>query len=263
MMETNTLLKVNQLKKAFGGVMAVAGVSFEVKKNQIKSLIGPNGAGKTTIFNLISGVLSPLSGEVYFQNQNLIGMPPHQICVMGISRTFQNVILFKRMTVLENVMVGRHSKINTNLISSIFRSPAFKNAEKAIMNKAMELMAIVGLDRKAFEMAQNLPFGEQKLLEIARSLATDPKLILLDEPAAGLNTAELETIIRLIKKIREKGITVLLVEHNMRVVMDVSDEIVVLYFGEQIASGTPEEIKRNERVIQAYLGKGVSFARSK
>lgn len=262
-METDVLLNVTKLKKAFGGVMAVAGVSFNVAHSQIKSIIGPNGAGKTTIFNLISGVLSPLSGEVYFQNQNLIGLSPHQICAMGISRTFQNVILFKKMTVLENVMVGRHCRVSTNFISSIFRLPAFKNAEKAIIDKALELMTIVGLEKKAFEMAQNLPLGEQKLVEIARGLATDPKLMLLDEPAGGLNTAELETIIHLIKKIRKSGITILLVEHNMRVVMDVSDEIVVLNFGEQIGSGTPEEIKRNERVIQAYLGKGVSFARSK
>jgi branched-chain amino acid transport system ATP-binding protein len=261
-MEMITLLKVNQLKKAFGGVMAVAGVSFEVKKNQIKSIIGPNGAGKTTIFNLISGVYPPLEGEIHFQGQNLIHLPPHQICSMGISRTFQNVILFKRMTVLENVMVGRHSKVNTHFISTIFRLPTFKKEEKAIIEKAMELMVLVGLERKAFEMAQNLPLGEQKLLEIARALATDPQMILLDEPAGGLNMAELEAIIRLIRKIKEKGIAILLVEHNMRVVMDVSDEIMVLNFGEQIASGPPKEIKGNEKVIQAYLGKGVRFARS-
>jgi branched-chain amino acid transport system ATP-binding protein len=257
------ILKVVDLKKSFGGIMALAGVDFQVSQDKIKSIIGPNGAGKTTIFNLISGLIPPSSGKILFENKNIVGRAPSQICLLGIARTFQNIILFKHMTVLENVMVGRYIREHYSVISSVFKGSAYQLGEKAISEKAMELLNLVGLEKRALELSQNLPLGEQKLLEIARAMATDPKLILLDEPAAGLNTSELDKIITLIQKIRNMGIAVLLVEHNMKVVMEVSDEILVINFGQPIASGTPETIKTDDKVIQAYLGKEVSFARSR
>jgi len=257
------LLSVSKVSKSFGGVTAIDKVTFSIGLNRIKSIIGPNGAGKTTLFNLISGVVRPSRGRMQFKGTNLVGLSPNEIGSLGIARTFQNVLLFSKMTVLENVMVGFHRTADYRLMSSLFRTKDFKAQEAAIGTGAGELIVLVGLESRMNETAGNLPYGEQKLLEIARALATAPALLLLDEPAAGLNTAEQDNLIRLIRRIRERNIAVLLVEHNMKVVMALSDEILVLDYGREIATGAPEEIKANQKVIEAYLGKGIEFARNR
>ena len=248
------LLQVTNLRKEFGGLMAVFDVNFEVEPGEILAIIGPNGAGKTTIFNLVSGVLPATGGAIHFQGHLLNSLKPHVIAGLGLARTFQTVRLFGNMTVVENVMVGRHVKTGYGLLSAAFRMPRARREEKRIRERAMEQLARVGLEAKANENALSLPFGQQRLLEIARALATEPKLLLLDEPGSGLNRPEKEELDQLIRIIRDEGTTVLLVEHDMQFVMAIADRIIVLDYGQKIAVGAPAEIQANERVIAAYLG---------
>ncbi len=257
---TLPILETLQLKKIFGGLMAIVDLSFAVMPGQIKAIIGPNGAGKTTLFNIITGILPPTGGAIRFKGKEINGEKPHCIAQKGISRTFQTVELFGNMTVLENVMVGRHIRTKMGLIRSGLRLPGVKREERFIFETAQEKLDLVGLMQKAKEPASDLPLGERKLLEVARALATDPKLILLDEPAAGLNETEMLRIAEIIRKIRGSGITVLLVEHHMDLVMDISDEIVVLNYGQKIAEGTPEQVRIDQKVIDAYLGVEIEYA---
>lgn len=251
---SKTILEISNLVKRFGGVVAVSDVSFSIKEGQIKAIIGPNGAGKTTLFNLITGVISPSAGQIKFKEEKINGLNPHEIASKGISRSFQNVELFDNMSVLENVMVGRHLRSTAGLLSTAFRLPFVKREEKMIVENAMKWLDFVGLDEDPNSSASSLAFGQQRLLEFARAVATEPELLLLDEPAAGLNISETEAICELIKRIRALGITVLLVEHDMSLVMNISDEVVVLNYGEMIAEGIPREIQNNPDVITAYLG---------
>jgi branched-chain amino acid transport system ATP-binding protein len=250
----NVILAVSHLSKKFGGIVAVSDVSFSVIPEQIKAIIGPNGAGKTTTFNLITGVDAPTAGEIRFKGMEINGMKPHEIASKGISRTFQNVELFNHMSVLESVMVGRHPRTFSGLLSAAFRLPLSKREEEIIADDAMEWLVFFKLDAYAEELAANLPFGQQRILEFARAMATNPALLLLDEPAAGLNLSETEQVGKFIQKIREMGVTIILVEHDMSLVMDISDEIIVLNYGKLIAEGTPREIQNNPDVIAAYLG---------
>jgi len=250
----SSLLEVNNLRKAFGGLLAVFDVSFAVEPGELLAIIGPNGAGKTTIFNLLSGVLKPTGGSIRLTGRLVNELEPHAITSLGLARTFQSIRLFGNMTVLENVMVGRHVKSRYGLLSAALRLPRARGEERAIREQAMVRLARVGLEAKAGEDALSLPFGQQRLLEIARSLATEPRLLALDEPASGLNHMEKRELDRLIRSIRDDGVTVLLVEHDMQFVMDIVDRIIVLDYGQKIAEGTPAEIQANERVIAAYLG---------
>ncbi len=254
-MDPPALLTLKDVGISFGGLQAVKQVSFQVQEGQIKALIGPNGAGKTTLFNLITGMLTPDQGEILFHRQAIQGLPPFQIAARGISRTFQIVQLFGHMTVVENVMVGRHIRTRAGLLAAALRLPWSRREEAAIRAQSLEWLAFVGLQARADDYAANLPLGHQRLLEIARALATDPKLLLLDEPAAGLDMTETERLKDLIFAIREKEISVLLVEHDMSLTMEVADEIVVLDHGELLAEGPPREIQRHPAVIAAYLGR--------
>jgi branched-chain amino acid transport system ATP-binding protein len=249
------MLELKNVSISFGGLQAVKSVTFPMRAGQIKALIGPNGAGKTTLFNLITGMLKPDHGSILFQSQGIQGLPPFQIAARGISRTFQIVQLFGHMTVLENVMVGRHVRTQAGLLSAALCLPQGRREETAIREKSYYWLEFVGLTPRAQDYASNLPLGHQRLLEIARALATDPKLLLLDEPAAGLGMNETEKLKDLIFAIRDQGISVLLVEHDMSLTMEVADEIVVLDHGELLAQGTPREIQRHPAVIAAYLGR--------
>ncbi len=257
---SDMILETKELQKAFGGLMALFDLTFEVEKGQIKAIIGPNGAGKTTLFNVITGMFPSTGGWVKFYGKRIDGLKAHEIATMGVSRTFQTVELFKNMSVLENVMVGRHCRTRSGMLRAGFRLHGVKSEEEDILRTSMEWLIFVGLDRKASESASSLPLGEQKLLEVARALATEPKLLLLDEPASGLNEAETERAAQLIYKIRDQGTTVVLVEHDMDLVMKVSDEILVLNYGQKIAEGSPEEVKMDQRVIDAYLGEDLDYA---
>ncbi len=248
------LLEVSKLNRSFGGLKAVNDVSFTVQAGLIKSVIGPNGAGKTTLFNLISGMLASDSGVVRQKGREITRLQPHRITELGICRTFQTTKLFSRMTVLENVMVGRHTRTRAGFLSGVFNLPWTWKEEREIRERSLELLDSLGLADTAEDLASNLPFGKQRMLEIARALATEPSLLLLDEPAAGLNIYETREMADLVLKIRKWGITVLLVEHDMSLVMDISDEIVVLNYGSKVAEGRPEEIQRDPEVIRIYLG---------
>ncbi len=253
------ILKVSDLSINFGGVKALQKVSFDVKEGGVKAVIGPNGAGKTTLFNLITGIFPPTNGEIFFDEVRIDGKKSHRIASMGITRTFQNLEIFDNMTVLENVMVGRHLKSGSGFMECAFRSLSARQEEKKIVESSLKYLDFVGLKPRANDMSTALPLGHQRYLEIARALAMEPRLILLDEPAAGLDERETEDLLMLIGKIRESGITVLLVEHDMGLTMEISDEIVVLDHGELIAEGTPREIQYDKKVIEAYLGEDELF----
>ena len=259
-MSGDAILEVKGVSRAFGGIMALMGVDFKVPRGIVKALIGPNGAGKTTLFNVVSGVYAPTQGEVWFDGKRVDGMKPFQIASLGLSRTFQTVELFKQMTALENVMLGRHMRERGGFLECGFIPPSFRPREKAMEKRAREILEIVGLSKYAAEQSGSLPLGSQKLLEVGRALATDPKLILLDEPAAGLNDSETEAAADLVLRIKEMGITVMIVEHDIKLVMRVSDEVLVLNYGKRLADGTPEEIQNNPFVIEAYLGGDLSHA---
>ena len=255
-MAEEPLLETQQLRKEFGGLVAVDDVDFTVPNGSIVSLIGPNGAGKTTFFNMLTGVYKPTAGRVSFVGEDLTGKPPHAYTQRGIGRTFQNIRLFQNMTALENVLVGMHVRLKGTALQAIFRTRGVKREEREARERGRELLEFCGLRRKDEEIGRNLSYGDQRRLEVARALATEPKLLLLDEPTAGMNPQETAEFTAFVDRLRsERKLTVLMIEHDMRVVMGVSDRVTVLDYGEKIAEGDPKEIQKNERVVEAYLGK--------
>jgi branched-chain amino acid transport system ATP-binding protein len=254
------LLEVENVRRRFGGLVAVDRVSFGVTAGQIKAIIGPNGAGKTTLFNVICGLLSPDAGHIAFKGRSITGFQPYQIARAGISRTFQDPSLFVQMNVLENVMVGRHSRTRCGFLECCLRFPGQRREEALIQKAAQTQLEYVGLAHLAGSPAGALAFGERRMVELARALATEPELLLLDEPASGLNTREKAGLGQLIRRIRERGVTILLVEHDMALVMDLSDEILVLHNGAPIAEGKPQEIQSHQQVISVYLGGELNHA---
>lgn len=252
---TPSAINVKGVTKRFGGLTAVDDVDLVVPQGSISSIIGPNGAGKTTLFNCVSGFYTPEEGQIYFFEQSIEGLPTHKICAMGIARTYQNIRLFKEMTAIENVLVGQHTRMNTIWVESIMHNPRYLNEENGALIKAFELLEFVGLADLADTPAFNLPYGAQRRLEIARALASEPVVLMLDEPTAGMNPQETAEMMDFIRDLRDsKKITIILIEHDMRVVMGISEMIAVLDYGRKIAQGNPTEIQSNQRVIEAYLG---------
>jgi branched-chain amino acid transport system ATP-binding protein len=253
------ILVSNKVTKRFGGLEALSKVDLELRKGAIQSIIGPNGAGKTTLFNCITGFYTPEEGEILFNGRNITGLSPDRVTHLGISRTYQNIRLFKNMTAIENILVGMHPHLKSWLIGAILRDPRTVREEAEALKEAHRLLEYVGLKGRGEMLAKNLPYGEQRRLEIARALASRPQLLLLDEPTAGMNPSETQEMVRFIRRLRDElGITILIIEHQMRVVMSISEKITVLDFGQKIAEGTAKEIQTNPTVIEAYLGRGAA-----
>jgi branched-chain amino acid transport system ATP-binding protein len=267
--DSELLVRARGVTKRFGGLLAVNKVDFDIPRGSIVSLIGPNGAGKTTFFNMITGFYTPTAGEIVFDGKQVArprgnkvkSLPPHAVTALGIGRTFQNIRLFSTMSVIDNVLVGLHVHLKSRWWDAIFRTPSQIREEHEARERALELLDLVGLREREHTWARNLPYGDQRRLEIARAMGTNPKLLLLDEPTAGMNNAETRDLTDFIRRLRsEFGLTVLLIEHDMRVVMGISDRVTVLDYGEVIAEGSPDEVRKNPRVIEAYLGRGAAEA---
>lgn len=256
-----SVLELDNVSKFFGGLKAVSNFNMAITEGEIVGLIGPNGAGKTTVFNLITGIYPLSEGKVFFLGKDMAGVPPYKVCQSGIARTFQNIRIFKGNTVLDNVRTVFHPKVNYNLFDAVFRTPKFNAREADITEKSLELLDALGIKEFALDIAANLPYGSQRRLEIARALAVNPKLLILDEPAAGMNPSEVSNMVQLIKELKVKfNLTILLIEHQMGMVMNLCQRLVVMDFGQIIAQGLPAEIRSNAMVLEAYLGKGATVA---
>jgi len=256
----SVILEVKNISKNFGGLKAVSELSFNVNKGDILSIIGPNGAGKTTVFNLITGYYNADSGKIFFNNKDITQLPTHSIAKLGIGRTFQNLRLFKNLTVYDNVVTAAYSKNYYGLFSAIFSTPKKKKVSSQVDKKTFEILDFFNLSKKSSNLAGALPYGEQRRLELARAIATDPELVLIDEPAAGMNPSEVQEFVNLLKAAKERySLTFVLIEHQMELVMSLSERIVVMDFGEKIMEGTPEEVKNDKRVIEAYLGADIKL----